>query len=339
MANRSSRTAPPTSSSRQNEYFVPRDGIDREVISADICRYLGNDALVRPGMYENPANGQVTHGYYITAYRNLTTAMIEDLKADSARWENERRAQNSRHSSGGSFAPREKGGHPARAASNSPIVSYHQSETHQSRQHYGPSTDQPADPYARGDPNQRYPGTGAPGYSGSTPNYQAAPSAPQAQSHYPPGYPYQQSGQTSNNDPRYASPSGNPMMPPPQPGYQDPYVATGANIKTSRSGFNSSSNDQYARSSAAPQPSSYATSGPQGSGYPGAPGYSYNQVPTSAAPGYASTIHPQDPFMGRGGQPGQQPGYSGQQPPQQPQYAQPQQQPQHPSDRHRSSRR
>jgi hypothetical protein len=31
---------------------VPRDGIDREVISADICRYLGNDALVRPGHYE-----------------------------------------------------------------------------------------------------------------------------------------------------------------------------------------------------------------------------------------------------------------------------------------------
>ncbi|KAK3321777.1 hypothetical protein B0H66DRAFT_531143 [Apodospora peruviana] len=40
-------------SQRQNEYFVPRDGIDREVISSDICRYLGNDALVRPGTYEN----------------------------------------------------------------------------------------------------------------------------------------------------------------------------------------------------------------------------------------------------------------------------------------------
>lgn len=34
---------------RQNEYFVPGDGISREVIQADICRYLGNDALVRPG--------------------------------------------------------------------------------------------------------------------------------------------------------------------------------------------------------------------------------------------------------------------------------------------------
>ncbi|KAJ0140672.1 Damage response protein 1 [Fusarium oxysporum f. sp. albedinis] len=37
---------------RQNEYFVRRDGIDREVITADICQYLGQDALVRPGHYE-----------------------------------------------------------------------------------------------------------------------------------------------------------------------------------------------------------------------------------------------------------------------------------------------
>jgi hypothetical protein len=43
---------PPANAGRVNEYFVPRDGIDREVITADICRYLGNDALVRPGTYE-----------------------------------------------------------------------------------------------------------------------------------------------------------------------------------------------------------------------------------------------------------------------------------------------
>ena len=36
---------------RQNEYFVPGEGISREVIQADICRYLGNDALVRPGLH------------------------------------------------------------------------------------------------------------------------------------------------------------------------------------------------------------------------------------------------------------------------------------------------
>lgn len=88
---RNTSTATPASSTRMNEYFVPRDGIDREVISADICRYLGNDALVRPGHYEvrsprqtvqtasftnvaqNPQSGQTVQGYYITAYRNLTT--------------------------------------------------------------------------------------------------------------------------------------------------------------------------------------------------------------------------------------------------------------------------
>ncbi|KAK3372426.1 hypothetical protein B0H63DRAFT_295764 [Podospora didyma] len=84
---------------RQNEYFVPRDGIDREVITSDICRYLGHDALVRPGTYESP-DGRVTQGYYINAYRNLTSAMIQDLKADSARWEQERRAA-ARSSGGG----------------------------------------------------------------------------------------------------------------------------------------------------------------------------------------------------------------------------------------------
>jgi len=68
---------------RQNEYFIPGDGISREVIQADICRYLGNDALVRPGTH----NGRA--GYFIRAYRNLTTEMIADLKADSARWEQE----------------------------------------------------------------------------------------------------------------------------------------------------------------------------------------------------------------------------------------------------------
>lgn len=49
---RDDHTKQPEEPNRQNEYFLPRQGIDREVISADICRYLGNDALVRPGHYE-----------------------------------------------------------------------------------------------------------------------------------------------------------------------------------------------------------------------------------------------------------------------------------------------
>lgn len=31
------------------QWFIPAEGIDRHVISADIQRYLGNDATVRPG--------------------------------------------------------------------------------------------------------------------------------------------------------------------------------------------------------------------------------------------------------------------------------------------------
>lgn len=38
-----------TMSSRMNQWFVPGEGIAREVITADIQRYLGPDALVRPG--------------------------------------------------------------------------------------------------------------------------------------------------------------------------------------------------------------------------------------------------------------------------------------------------
>ena len=34
---------------RQNRWFQPKDGISREVIQADIQRYLGRDATVRPG--------------------------------------------------------------------------------------------------------------------------------------------------------------------------------------------------------------------------------------------------------------------------------------------------
>ncbi|PCD31336.1 hypothetical protein AU210_010991 [Fusarium oxysporum f. sp. radicis-cucumerinum] len=74
------------------EQFIPRDGIDREFITAHICSYLGPEALVRPGHYENPQNGQVVQGYYISARYDLTRVMIEDLKADNERWHRERQA-------------------------------------------------------------------------------------------------------------------------------------------------------------------------------------------------------------------------------------------------------
>jgi hypothetical protein len=39
-------------SSWRTTSFVNGAGIDREVITRDICRYLGNDALVKPGTYQ-----------------------------------------------------------------------------------------------------------------------------------------------------------------------------------------------------------------------------------------------------------------------------------------------
>lgn len=70
---------------RQNEYFIPYDGIDGEVLAAELPLYLGNDATQRPGAYEDEQTGRLIQGYYITAYRNLTTAMLVDIRADSAR--------------------------------------------------------------------------------------------------------------------------------------------------------------------------------------------------------------------------------------------------------------
>ncbi|KAI7194623.1 hypothetical protein KC363_g2038 [Hortaea werneckii] len=78
------------------QWFVPGDGIDRHVISADIQRYLGNDATVRPGVGTGQDEG--IHGYWIKAYRNLTSAMIADLRADSARWRQEQRMTGTRGS-------------------------------------------------------------------------------------------------------------------------------------------------------------------------------------------------------------------------------------------------
>ena len=36
-----------------NEYFLPGDGIDREVIQSEICRYLGQDATCKPGTHHD----------------------------------------------------------------------------------------------------------------------------------------------------------------------------------------------------------------------------------------------------------------------------------------------
>ena len=49
------RTAPPVTTRgqnqdgrRQNEYFLPGGGINRDVVTTDICKYLGPDTLIEP---------------------------------------------------------------------------------------------------------------------------------------------------------------------------------------------------------------------------------------------------------------------------------------------------
>lgn len=100
--------------SRANQWFVPGDGIAREVITADIQRYLGPDALVRPGPGTGEYEGR--QGYWITAYRTLTSQMIQDLKLDSQRWQQEQGRQEAGRG-----------------------VAYQDSRTHAARQHWGPS--------------------------------------------------------------------------------------------------------------------------------------------------------------------------------------------------------
>ena len=53
---RDSRARPEEISGRPaptNDYFLPGEDISREVITADICRYLGPDALVRPYRHQD----------------------------------------------------------------------------------------------------------------------------------------------------------------------------------------------------------------------------------------------------------------------------------------------
>ena len=63
--------------------------------------------------------------------------MIADLKADSDRWEAERRSTQSRGQPSNGIPSRESDGMVRK--SNTPIVEYRASTTHQSRQYYGPT--------------------------------------------------------------------------------------------------------------------------------------------------------------------------------------------------------
>ncbi|KAF1849136.1 uncharacterized protein K460DRAFT_278097 [Cucurbitaria berberidis CBS 394.84] len=194
--------------SRANQWFVPGDGIAREVITADIQRYLGPDALIRPGVGTGEYQGQP--GYWITAYRTLTSQMIQDLKMDSQRWQQERQ--------------------PGEAGRG---VAYQDSRTHAARQHWGPTKpyDQhaaavAADPYeqpTRQVAPSRTAYATSPSYATSSDvHYTTTPTAPYGSSTYSTGSSsaaprtqpadpysaYQQTGSRDSRDPRdYATQS------------------------------------------------------------------------------------------------------------------------------------
>ncbi|KAI5203825.1 hypothetical protein AUEXF2481DRAFT_26062 [Aureobasidium subglaciale EXF-2481] len=104
-------------------WFVPKDGINRQVISADIQKYLGNDATVRPG--KDKVNNKEIEGYWIKAYRNLTSEMINDLRMASTKWEQEQRSgrrgnYEDSHTYRQATNPGLNGNGPYRASTNSP---------------------------------------------------------------------------------------------------------------------------------------------------------------------------------------------------------------------------
>jgi len=195
--------------SRANQWFVPGDGIAREVITADIQRYLGPDALVRPGVGTGEYQGQ--SGYWITAYRTLTSQMIQDLKMDSQRWQQERQ-------------PGEGRG-----------VAYQDSQTHAARQHWGPTKPYDhatADPYdrqsARVSTSSARTGYTSTGYaSSSDAHYTTTPTAAYGSSH--PAYQAASASsapRTAPSDPysTYQQPAGRDY--PAQASYSYPQAAT-----------------------------------------------------------------------------------------------------------------
>jgi hypothetical protein len=240
--------------------------------------------------------------------------MIEDLKADSARWEQERRQQTARNPVGGTIASRDSSG-VFMQKSNSPVVQYRNSDTHQSRQYYGPTEganypdSASRDSY---DATPRYPGTGNAGYTGASGTYPAQSYGNQG------GYAAQQQGyaaaQSQQFSPSPADVSYQGATPMGGPGFgqaERPYTGVSANMAVSRGGDTQmyGTSDPYAgtgnrvpATTLSQGRPTYVTSGPPvQQGYvatSSAPGY-YAQNPSSTTSQFAP-VQPQDPFYGRG---------------------------------------
>jgi hypothetical protein len=190
--------------------------------------------------------------------------MIADLKADSDRWETERRAATSRGLSQSGISKRDSDGNLR--PSNDTIVDYRGSTTHQSRQYYGPTEAAP------GPPSGPYPSQAAPVQAqvyDNGQNYSQGYGQPAAYG-APQGYGQQENYYVAGSDYRVAAEQPLPRAPAPQ---------SGAIPRT-----------QYATN---PTPGGYQQTDARSNYYPtpvssGAPVQGYN------------TQQPSDPFYGRG---------------------------------------
>lgn len=130
---------------RDPVFFQPGDGIDRAVITADIQRYLGPGASVKPGSYDK------VEGYWISAHRPLTSAQVMDLRSDSARWSFECSRDIPIRESQASAPQYERFASLPQSVYDNMMLpcpgpdraAYQDSQTHYSRQHYGPTSSSP----------------------------------------------------------------------------------------------------------------------------------------------------------------------------------------------------
>ena len=137
---------------------------------------------------------QGQHGYWITAYRTLTSVrqddsdteiepnadvaiqqMIQDLKLDSQRWQQER--QPGETGRGGSHSPHLRDTKVSRGP-NASLVAYQDSRTHAARQHWGPTKPYEEPPRQASSASSRTYPSSAGSYGSSDANYTHVPSAP-----------------------------------------------------------------------------------------------------------------------------------------------------------------
>lgn len=237
---------------RTNRWWIPSEGIARVVISADIQRYLGQDAVVKPG--DGIQNNEGIPGYWITAPRTLTSEMIQDLKQDTQRWEMEQREA-------------------GRRGEQQNPSSYEASATYRSRQYYGPSETQHSPHSQPVSQPQRDPRAS---YDQPSPHYTASPYATSAN---PSPYAH----------PGYHNPHSVPRTNPP---YAGQYGQSPQNARSDYSGYAPHAThppqQQYGY---APQPQNPYTPSPYGgySQHSRAPQPSGGVVPPprrTARPGY-----------------------------------------------------